>query len=79
MHGETGLLVPIEQVQDGSGKPLDEAKFVADLAAALNQALEHSDLAAFGAAGRKRVENHFSWDSIAQTTLDVYRSAIANF
>jgi starch synthase len=36
-------------------------------------------LAAFGAAGRKRVENHFSWDSIAQTTLDVYRSAIANF
>ena len=79
MHGETGLLVPIEQVQDGSGKPLDEAKFVADLAAALNQALEHSDLTAFGAAGRKRVENHFSWDSIAQTTLDVYRSAIANF
>ncbi len=79
MHGETGLLVPIEQVQDGSGKPLDEAKFVADLAAALNQALEHSDLLAFGAAGRKRVENHFSWDSIAQTTLDVYRSAIANF
>jgi starch synthase len=79
MHGETGLLVPIEQVQDGSGKPLDEAKFVGDLAAALNQALEHSDLAAFGAAGRTRVENHFSWDSIAQTTLDVYRSAIANF
>ena len=79
MHGETGLLVPIEQVQDGSGKPLDEAKFVGDLAAALNQALEHSDLTAFGAAGRKRVENHFSWDSIAQTTLDVYRSAIANF
>lgn len=79
MHGETGLLVPIEQVQDGSGKPLDEAKFVADLAAALNQALEHSDLQAFGAAGRKRVENHFSWDSIAQTTLEVYRNAIANF
>jgi starch synthase len=79
MHNETGLLVPIEQVQDGSGKPLDEAKFVGDLATALNQALEHSDLAAFGAAGRKRVENHFSWDSIAQTTLDVYRSAIANF
>lgn len=79
MHGETGLLVPIEQVHDGSGKPLDEAKFVSDLAAALNQALEHSDLQAFGAAGRKRVEKHFSWDSIAQTTLEVYRNAIANF
>lgn len=76
MHEETGLLVPIEQVMDGSGKPLDEAKFVGDLAAALNTALESRDLAAFGAAGRKRVEQHFSWDSIAQTTIDVYKKAL---
>jgi len=76
MHEETGLLVPIEQVLDGSGKPLDEAKFVGDLAAALNTALESRDLAAFGAAGRKRVEEHFSWDSIAQTTIDVYKKAL---
>ena len=76
MHEQTGLLVPIEQVLDGSGKPLDEAKFVADLAAALNTALDHRDLAAFGAAGRIRVENHFSWDSIAETTIDVYKKAI---
>ena len=75
-HGETGLLVPIEQLQDGSGKPLDEAKFVGDFAAALNQALEQTDLAAFGAAGRKRVEEHFSWDSIAQQTISVYAKAI---
>ena len=75
-HGETGLLVPIEQLQDGSGKPLDEAKFVGDFAAALNQALEQTDLAAFGAAGRKRVEEHFSWDSIAQKTISVYAKAI---
>ena len=75
-HGETGLLVPIEQLQDGSGKPLDEAKFVADLAAALNQMLEHPQLAEFGAAGRKRVEQNFSWDSIAQQTISVYRKAI---
>jgi starch synthase len=76
IHEETGLLVPIEQVLDGSGKPLDEAKFVGDLAAALNTALESRDLAAFGAAGRKRVEEHFSWDSIAQTTIDVYKKAL---
>ena len=75
-HGETGILVPIEQLQDGSGKPLNEAKFVSDFAAALNQALEHTDLAAFGAAGRKRVEEHFSWDSIAQQTISVYAKAI---
>jgi starch synthase len=76
VHEETGLLVPIEQVLDGSGKPLDEAKFVKDLADALNTALEGRDLAKFGAAGRKRVEEHFSWDSIAETTIDVYRKAI---
>ncbi|MEY4743903.1 MAG: hypothetical protein RIR34_1242 [Actinomycetota bacterium] len=76
VHEETGLLVPIEQVLDGSGKPLDEANFVKDLADALNTALEGRDLAKFGAAGRKRVEEHFSWDSIAETTIDVYRKAI---
>jgi starch synthase len=77
--GVTGLLVPIEQLSDGSGKPLDEAKFVADLAQALNKALSEVDLAAFGIAGRKRVEDHFSWDRIAQDTIAVYRDAIASF
>ena len=75
-HNETGLLVPIEQLMDGSGKPLDEAKFVADFAAALNQMLSSADLQKFGAAGRARVEQHFSWDSIAAETIRVYKSAI---
>ena len=78
-HGETGLLVPIEQLSDGSGKPLDEAKFVAGFAAALNQMLNNPQIAEFGKAGRRRVEQHFSWDSIAEQTLSVYRGAIANF
>ena len=33
--GVTGILVPIEQVQDGTGTPLDPRKFVADLSAAM--------------------------------------------
>ena len=78
-HGETGLLVPIEQVMDGSGKPLDEAKFVADFAAALNELLANAQLSEFGVRGRRRVEQHFSWESIAEQTLSVYREAIANF
>ena len=78
-HGKTGLLVEIEQVQDGSGKPLDEKRFVADFAAALNEMLESPNIAEFGLAARKRVEDHFSWDSIAEQTLSVYRGAIANF
>jgi starch synthase len=75
-HEETGLLVPIEQLLDGSGKPLDEAKFVADFAAALNKMLEHPKLGEFGAAGRRRVEQLFSWDSIAEQTIRVYRKAL---
>ena len=75
-HNETGLLVPIEQLMDGSGKPLDEAKFVADFAAALNQMLDSDDLQKFGKAGRARVEQHFSWNSIAAETIRVYKSAI---
>jgi starch synthase len=77
--GETGLLVPIEQLSDGSGTPLDEKLFVANFAAALNKMLESSQLADFGQAGRLRVEQNFSWNSIAEKTLSVYRGAIENF
>ena len=35
--GETGLLVPIAQASDGSGTPVDPDRFVADLAAAINE------------------------------------------
>ena len=78
-HGETGLLVPIEQLLDGSGKPLDENKFISDFANALNEMLANPKIGEFGAAGRRRVEQHFSWDSIAEQTLSVYRGAIAEF
>jgi starch synthase len=77
--GVTGILVPIEQVQDGSGKPLDESKFVADTADALHRALGQADLTSMGKAGRKRVETMFSWDSIALDTIEVYRHAIKTF
>lgn len=76
-HGETGLLVPLEQVTDGTGTPLDPQKFVNDFAAALNQVVSDPARARImGEAGRRRAEEHFSWDSIAQTTLDVYRSVL---
>ena len=38
--GETGWLVPIEQATDGTGTPLDPDRYVADLAAALIEAVE---------------------------------------
>ncbi|MBM0204226.1 glycogen synthase [Micromonospora sp. STR1s_5] len=73
--GETGLLVPIEQATDGSGRPLAPEKFVADLAAAINTLLaDAARTERFGLAGRRRAVEHFSWDAIARQTLDVYRS-----
>ena len=76
-HNETGLLIPIEQVSDGSGLPLDEARFVSDFATGLNQLLSSPDLEKFAAAGRSRVEQNFSWEKIAAETMAVYNSALA--
>lgn len=73
--GTTGWLVPIEQVTDGTGAPVDPDRFVADLAATLTEATSDPDRArARGLAGRTRAVEHFSWDAIAARTLDVYRA-----
>jgi alpha-maltose-1-phosphate synthase len=77
IEGETGWLVPIEQVSDGSGTPLDEARFVADWSRTLNAALESGKLEEFGRNGRRRAVEKFSWESIATRTLEVYKKALA--
>ena len=77
VNGSTGLLVPIEQATDGSGTPLDPERFVDDLAAAINELLADPDrAAAMGRAGRQRAVEHFSWASIAERTIEVYRSVL---
>jgi starch synthase len=76
-HGETGLLVPIEQAQDGTGTPRHPRRFVADLGRAISELVSDPDqAAAMGRAGRKRAVEHFSWATIAQRTLGVYRSVL---
>lgn len=78
VHGETGWLVPIEQVEDGTGTPVDEDKYVADFAAALNDALSDPERAErMGQAGRERAIESFSWDAIAERTVEVYKAVIA--
>jgi starch synthase len=75
--GSTGLLVPIEQVTDGSGTPIHPDRFVADLASAITALLDDPARAAdMGRAGRRRAVEHFSWDAIARRTLAVYRSVL---
>ena len=76
--GVTGVLVPIAQAQDGTGTPLDPDGFVADLAAALTAVVSDPARAAvMGVAARRRVEDHFAWDAIAERTLEVYRGVLA--
>jgi starch synthase len=73
VHGETGWLVPIDQVQDGTGTPVDPDRFVADLAAALTDAVSDPDRAdRLGLAGRRRAVESFSWGSIGEQTHQVY-------
>jgi len=75
--GVTGVLVPIEQADDGTGTPLDPDRYVADLAAALERVLADPVRAAeMGAAGRRRAEEQFAWDAIAERTMDVYRAVV---
>ncbi len=75
---ETGVLVNL-QLKEGGFDLADPAAFEADLAAAINRVALDPDLRArFGAAGRRRVEEHFSWDAIAQQTAELYRSLIVD-
>lgn len=77
VDGETGRLVPLEQVTDGTGTPLDPQKFVDDFAAALIDVVSDPERARhMGMAGRKRAQEHFAWETIAERTLEVYRSVL---
>ena len=71
--GVTGRLVPIDQVQDGTGTPIDPERFVSDLARTLNEVVRDRQAAdALGAAGRERAISEFSWQRIAQQTAALY-------
>ncbi|WP_382305539.1 glycogen synthase [Herbiconiux sp. UC225_62] len=75
--GVTGLLVPIDQLQDGTGTPTDPDRFVVDLANALTEVVTDPVRAArMGEAGRARAEAEFSWSSIAEQTVEIYRSLL---
>jgi len=75
--GETGLLVPIEQLGDGTGTPVDPDAYVRDFAAALNELVgDPARAAAMGRAGRARAIESFSWASIAEQTTRIYRSLV---
>lgn len=67
--GETGVLVHYDQ--------FDPESFEMNFAKAVNRVVADSELAErLGIAGRQRVIKDFDWDSIAESTINVYRSVI---
>jgi starch synthase len=75
VNGETGFLVPLEQMKESPFEPLNSAKFARDLAARINQLMADPKLREkFGKVGRKRAQEKFSWSAIAQRTKTLYES-----
>ena len=73
--GETGFLVPIDQMSESPFEPREPEKFARDLAARINQLMADPALREkFGRAGRKRAEEKFAWSKIAQQTKTLYDS-----
>ncbi len=75
VDGETGFLVPIDQMNESPFEPRDPEKFARDLAARINQLMADPALCEkFGRAGRKRAEEKFGWPAIALQTKALYDS-----
>ena len=78
VDGETGFLVPLEQMKESPFEPTNPEKFERDLAARINQLMKDRQLRErFGKAGRKRAEEKFSWSAIAEGTKKLYQSLLA--
>ncbi|WP_206446686.1 glycogen synthase [Agrococcus sp. KRD186] len=76
--GVTGFVVPIDQVQDGTGAPTDPERYEADLADALSRMVADPEAAKrMGEAGRERARTHFDWGRIAEETRELYATVIA--
>ena len=75
VDGETGFLVPLEQMKESPFEPLDPEKFSRDLAAKINELMRDRHLLEkFGKAGRKRAEERFSLSAIARKTKALYET-----
>ncbi len=77
VDGETGFLVPVEQMKESPFEPIDPMKFSRDLATRINELMADPELQKkFGRAGRKRAEEKFSWSAIAQETKQLYETLV---
>lgn len=79
-EGKTGFLIELESVSRTDFNPKNAAAFQQRFAEKINQLLEDEKLATqMGKAGREKVLEKFSWESIAKTTFNYYQEVIAKF
>lgn len=77
VDGVTGKLVKLEQMNESPFEAVKPDEFAHDLAREINSLMANPALRdKMAAAGRKRVEDVFSWKSIAHQTVDLYKSLI---
>jgi starch synthase len=77
VEGETGHLVRFEGDGTPKNEPRDPEAFARALGAAIGGLAADPERARrFGAAGRKRVIERFSWSAIAERTAELYRSLV---
>jgi len=79
VDGETGFLVPLEQMSESPFEATNPEKFERDLAERINQVMASPELQKkFGNAGRKRAEEKFGWPAIAEQTKQLYSRLLKN-
>jgi starch synthase len=77
VDNQTGYLVPFEQ-DPVTSFPTHPDRFAQDLGAKVSDLLaDEAKCRRFGEAGRKRVEEKFSWTAIADQTIALYQNLIA--
>ncbi|HEY5895303.1 MAG TPA: glycogen synthase [Chthoniobacterales bacterium] len=77
VDGETGYLVPLDQMTESPYEPVDPDKFARDFAAPVNALMrDPAKREAFGKAGRKRAVEKFSWSAIAAQTKTLYEELV---
>ena len=77
VDGETGILVPVEQMNEAPFEPINPDKFSKDLADAVNKVIQNDELRnSMAEKGRQRVEDHFDWKAIAKQVEALYKSII---
>jgi glycogen synthase len=79
VHGETGILIPLQQQKTAPFEPVDPDAFARDLADGINKLIREEALRnRMAINGRRRVEELFDWAAIAKQVESLYQTLNQN-